>query len=361
MCKIFTIVNGSKVEKVNKLINLVARELQYHEQDGFGYTIQAERGIYGERTIDKNFKTMMDCSIVGAPFGLVTYNRFGSKSKCNGAMMFHGRTSTNSKSLINTHPINKHGWSLIHNGVVSNQGKDYTRITSNDTEHLVEYMATQGIKGVEENLTGYYAFTAIDDKGNLHVVKDSNASLYFTMCETLGSYIFATSKDMIIDVCKAMDWKYSVVEPLKDNMHLIFTNNELVHQEDIKQLGRTSYENQYASRSLGYNLSEGGPTDYDGWEYYRDEYRGTGSTIRDTGLKENITENESIELFLQEVNELADDSYVFKDYKGNDLTYEEFMQIPDEDKIYYTVIRSDGTVVDAFDYYNETLYHGEVG
>jgi predicted glutamine amidotransferase len=361
MCKIFTLTNATKIKKMNRFIEIVAAELQYHEQDGFGYSIQGEQGVYGERTTAKDFNTMMVNKALGVfPFLKNEYNRYGNKSKITGAAMFHGRTSTNKKDLINTHPIIKHGWNLIHNGVVSNTGKDYTRITSNDTEHLVEYMATLGIKGVEENLTGYYAFTAIDPSGQLHIVKDSAASLYFAEVMTIDSYVFATSKQMIIDVCKKMNWKHSVVESLKDNMYLVYNNNVLISQVDITPKGRTAYEDKWSNQSLGYNLGDKyDDYNYKTWDNHVDYTEGKGPELVPSipGPSDELDED-SIDLFLEEVNTYADSSYTFKDYACRDLTYSEFIALEDEEKICCTVIRSDGTVVDPDDYYTETLYQG---
>ena len=364
MCKIFTLTNGTKIKSWKKVTNLIARELQAYEQDGFGYSIQGDKGIFGERSIANTFRTSLDSPVLDFPFLKKSYNRYGTSGKCTGAAMFHGRTSTNDKTLLNTHPIIKHDWNLIHNGVVTNTGDKYSMLTSNDTEHLVHYMANHGITGVEKNLTGYYAFTAIDPQGRLHVVKDSTANLFFAEISTIDSFVFATKKELIEDICKEMKWKHSVIEELKDNTYLIYENNVLVSQTDIKPKGRTSYEDGFASRSLGRELNDYNYDTY-GSEYFeRPTVVKTPTDIIVRGKPAPVTdmdlETESMELFLEEMETLADHTYTFKSYQGYDLDINEFMLLDDEEKLNCIVIRPDGIVIDTLDYYNDKLYQGAI-
>ena len=215
-------------------------------------------------------------------------------------------------------------------------------------------MATQGLKGITENVTGYYAFTALDPHGDLHIVKDNCANLFFAEIETIESYVFATTKESILNVCKAMEWKHSVIEQLKDNHYLVYKDNELIKQEEFKPLGRTAYESSYAQASLGRSL---GPQDDDYYSGWNREYH-SPKLVKETGLTNGITENESIDLFLEEIRTMADASYVILDHRNNEIPLEDFLKMPDEDKIYYTVIREDGTIVDAFDYYHEQIWKG---
>ena len=186
---------ASKVKQQNKLINTAAKLLSEYEKHGFGYVAQGERGVFGERSLSPStFKTSFDVSDFEAPFVENKSNTFGVKTKFSGSVLFHGRTSTNDISLINTHPINKRGWSLIHNGVVSNHGPKYEMTTTNDTEHLVEYLSTVGVSGIEQHLSGYYAIAAIAPDGITHILRDDTATLFVARVDSIDSYIIATTE-----------------------------------------------------------------------------------------------------------------------------------------------------------------------
>lgn len=338
MCKIFTLTNASKVDKLNKLINVTSRYLLAEEKDGFGYSILTDKGMFGERTNSTNFSTSFDKRILSEPFIKQTYNRFGIKGKVTGPAMFHGRTSTNDKSLRNVHPINKHGWSLIHNGVVSNKGLPYDMITTNDTEHIIEHMATKGIESVEKCLSGYYAFTAIDKDGVLHIAKDDVANLYYAYIETIQSGVFATTSKLIESICKEMDWQHTVINELKDNVYLQFRNGEMIHNQTIKPLGWSYNESRHSSASLGKDLSFNTPR------------------LISEGPTEDLVGDDSIEAFLDEMYEKADDSYIFRNARDWDIDYKEFISLPDDEKLLCTVVRPDGTIADPYDYFTEKLY-----
>ncbi len=344
MCKVFTLTNTSKIKNIDKAVNTILSKLSDYERDGLGYTISGESGIYGERSVHVlEFNTSFKAPIHSMPFTTSVYNRFGLKSKPVGAGMFHGRTSTNHKNLLNTHPINKHGWSLIHNGVVTNHGPEHQMNTTNDTEHLVEYMGTKGIQSIEKHISGYYAFTALDPMGQLHVVKDSIANLYFARISTIDSFVFATTKALIKDICTEMKWKHSIIETMNDNQHLIFKGNDLVSMNSISPRGATMNETQYAEKSLGRKIDQ-----TEGW---------SGPSF---DLAKYSDDADSLNLFLQEVETQADRSYMFLDYQGNKMTLEEFQDLEQEEKIYCTVVRPDGTIVDPDDYHTDKLYQGSV-
>jgi len=340
MCKIITLTNLAKVKNLKKLADLACALVGESERDGYGYAIQGASGVFGERTLrPSDFDSSFKRPLFEPSFSVQHYNRFGTKSKAIGAGLFHGRTSTNDATLINTHPIQKHNWTLIHNGVVSNHGPDYAMITSNDTEHLIEYMATIGSRGIEDHLTGYYAFTAIDPSGRLHVVKDATARLYTAKVMTIDSIIFATKESHITDLCRDMKWTASISSEVIDNTHLIFENGELVHQASIAPRGRTQTETRFASRSLGYDLN-------DNWS----------APLYSTAKTSDYDVSE--QAFLDEMDQFGDSSYTIKDYLGSIISLEVFNRLSDDDKLNCTVIRADGTIVDQTDYQIERLYEG---
>lgn len=331
MCKMMIFTNLSKVKHINKLTETIAHLVGETEVDGYGYAIQGVTNTFGERTTlsPQMFKVQIDKPLFDVKWVRQHFNRFGVKEKAKGAGLFHGRTSTNMKGLINTHPIVKSDWTLVHNGVVSNQGPEYKMVTDNDTEHVLHYMSTVGISGVEKHLTGYYAFAAFDPEGRLHVVKDATASLYVAHIPKLNSLVFSTKMNHISEVCDEMDWEHSVVSEMVDNTYLIFKDNKIVHESTIAPRGRTHYEDSFASKSLGYELRS------DKYDYTEDELS-----------------------FLEEVKGHADHTYKIFDYRGSEVSWDEFILLEDDDKLMCTIVRPDGTVCDPANYNEEKLYEG---
>lgn len=342
MCKIFVMTNTDKVKHYKPMINTIAEHLQKAHLDGFGYAMVGPAGVFGERTTRDTFKTRLGTDSLKVSKSLIkeSYNEFGIESKPIGAGIFHGRTSTNFKGLNNTHPINKNGWSLIHNGVVNNMGPTYSQITSNDTEHIVEYLSTTGIKGVEKYVSGYYAVGAIDKDNNLHVIKDSTASLYVAYNSTLDCTVFGTTEELIEDVAKDMKWNIGPIDVVKDNIHMIFNKKgDLISHNIIEPLGWTARESAYSNKSLGHSLNS---KDNDYYEKYYDKY------------KEYEDEQDSLEQYRAEVSNPGA-GYKFWDWNHRELTLKEFQELDEVTKLDCLVIRPDGTVVDAEDYYTEKL------
>lgn len=408
MCKILMFTNFSKVRKQRSVVEYIAEELLRTESDGFGYAIQGEKGIYGERLSNEpNFKSRVYrnkkfISHDSVPFVESTQEKFGihKDNKAAGPAIFHGRTSTNSLGLKNTHPIQKNGWSLIHNGVVSNHGPEYKQRTDNDTEHLVHYMSTTGVKGIEDHITGYYAIGAISPSGDLHIVKDSTAWLYCAYVDGIDSWVFATTSDLIDDLCEKFDFKSTYAERVKDNTYLVFSGSTgtMVSNATIVPRGRTAYENSYMGTSMSY--AKGSTwTEYDEtrWANYQEktydqrvqEHANTqGGTVLDMTKTRTPEINNAVlptvqsethfprseadvskmtdeeimfpdaKLFFEEISQLADSSYTFFDYHDESITYETFMLLEPEEQLYCTVLREDGTIVCAEDYENKRLMTG---
>lgn len=258
MCKLFIMTNTAKIKNIVTASKTIHSHITKSERDGFGYMVVGEKGIFGERSIQKSFESRLFTkkSIINLPIVEPTTNTFGIVSKPIGAGVWHGRTSTNDLNIVNTHPIRVEGWYLSHNGVVSNKGPAYKMTTTNDTEHLAHYMANGGIAAVESNLSGYYAFGAIDPAGRLHVVRDDNATLYMGFSSVLDSYMIATTVDLLEGIAKEMGAKLSHIEKMADNMYSLWDGNSIALFQDIEPLGVQRYESQYASKSLAY-LGEG--------------------------------------------------------------------------------------------------------
>ena len=328
MCKILVLTNLKQVQDLPKLITETMRLLGRTEQDGVGYAVQTNQGVFGERSLDTDcFQYSLDKIQLDLSWATHSQNRFGIEHKNAAALsgIFHGRVSTNHCSLVNTHPLQKHGWTLIHNGVVTNCGKDYEMITTNDTEHLIEKLALEGIRGIERDISGYYAVAAYDDKKQLHIIRDSIAPLFVAFVDSIQSYIFSTTKENILELAKKMVWTHSLIAQMNDNLHLIFgENNNVLHEASIRPRGFSERETRHARLSLGRDMDANNP------QYTDDEMA-----------------------FLAEVTNNLDETYTIYDYSERRIALDEFQQLSDDEKLYCTVIRSDGTQVDSTDYYSE--------
>lgn len=352
MCKIMVLTNMTKVKSVPKLVNAISRAID-DERDGFGYAIQSETGLYGERTLKPDgFRYSMKRPVMNLPFTTKSYERFGQESKPSGAGIFHGRTSTNDASLLNTHPLQKHDWTLIHNGVVSDHGPKYVMRTTNDTEHVLERLATGGINAVAEHLTGYYAIAAFDPQGQLHMFRDNRAPLYFGHIESIDSYMVATTEESIADVCKAMQWKVSILEMLADNHYLVWRDNEIISQTTFKPRGATPVENRYADLSLR-------ETSGNTFTAKRDDYFTADQYFGETAFDlSEYTQSEI--LFLEEISTSVDSTYKILDYRGNSMDLEEFFSLNPDEQLTCTFVRPDGTVGDSSNFSTEVLFEGRV-
>ncbi len=259
MCQILALTNLKKIklgDKINEIGNILLRE----EKDGFGYAVQGKSGVFGEKTISGKFRSRIGkTDLVTLPIIKVNYSAFGSPSELIGPGLFHGRTSTNTVNLINTHPMQIDGWNLIHNGVVGDWGPKYDKKTQNDSEDLLRRLLDgigqeNPMLEIERYLQGYYAFAAIDADGRLHIGRDDLAPLCIAWSKKLETYIFGTNESLILKTSKVLGAKIGPIEEMEDNIYMIFNGNELVFQQKFKPLGYTSKQAQHSMSSLGRSL-----------------------------------------------------------------------------------------------------------
>lgn len=350
MCKIITLTNVSKLNRqdFNKLAHNSANLLGKTERDGFGFSVMTTDGIYSQRYV--NPSDVKPDLVLARSLGFTNpvMNQSGSfnyDTKLSGGAFFHGRVSTNTKSLINTHPVNKHGWSLIHNGVVTDHGPKYDMITSNDTEHCLERLVN-GIDQLEQHITGYYALAAFSPDNNLHIVRDNIATLSCAYIESIDSLIFATTSDLIKDTCSYMAWDYDSIQKVIDNVYLVFDQSgELLSQTTITPRGYDEYSMSMSELSLGSSFESNWKDDN---LFYLDQ-------------ENKLSGLENEQMFLDEITSSADHSYVYLNKKtGKTIDVEKFMFLNEKTMIeHYTVIRSDGTICCPVDYYSDKLYEGK--
>lgn len=344
MCKLFAVTNASKLKtsELEKMTRSVAKNMS-SERDGFGVMLKKQNGELVTRRFLKPSQATLKMPPKAYPFSKQRINGQGEMTQfCKAASVaFHGRTSTNSVGLINTHPISKHGMHLIHNGVVEDHGPKYQMLTSNDTEHMVERIHDGTF---EQVITGYYATIHYKDGDNMmRIIKDSTAMLYFVWSDQLDSFVFGTTESLITSVMKDMGFKHEPIQELQDNISLEFLGNKVMAQRTITPKGRSAYADSKSELSLGYSIDSKAPA-------YRE-------TAYDSALRNTLTDEE-LE-FLEEIETLADHTWTF--FCGKDsFTLDEFLDLADDEKLSCTVIRADGTILSMDDRFNGKLFDSAV-
>lgn len=261
MCLVLAMTNTKKLN-LSKCLNDIGNTLLAAEDDGFGYAIQGKNGVFGEKTIAKRFFTRLSrLNHVQLPIVKKKYMGFGSPSELTGPGIFHGRTSTNVISLIDTHPMQIDNWNLIHNGVVDDLGPFYEKKTENDSEDVLRRLIDgvgnpNPMADIEKYLQGYYAFAAIDPEGRLHVARDQYAPLCIAWSGVYETFIIATNPGLILKVNKILDAKIGPIDEIQDETYCIFNGNELIHCQDFDSLGYTMRQSQHATASLGRVLGD---------------------------------------------------------------------------------------------------------
>lgn len=339
MCKIVAFTNGSKIKTSG--VNAIGNILLKLERDGFGYAMQGVNGQFGEKCIADTFESRLKASnVIDLPIIQKRYEAFGTIGAVNGPAMFHGRTSTNVKGLKNCHPMQRDGWNLIHNGVVTDYGPKYDKTTSNDSEDVLKRLI-DGIDHVEQHLGGYYAFAAISPDGMLHICRDNLASLFVAWSPVLESYIIATTESLLEDVAKALKAKRGPIEAIEDDTYMIWQKNDLMKCQKIVTRGYTAAESAYSTASLGKVI--------DATETY---------SVTDDGLSidqkfSRMDDDESVYYAYKREVEAMDESYEIWD-QDNQITIAEFRKMDHISQESCTIIRPDGSWL-CVDYANDGL------
>ena len=323
MCKVVAFTNASKLD-VKKASEVIGNILLKIESDGFGYAVKGDQNTFGEKCIADRFTSRLKATnLVKLPIIETRQETFGVADKPTGPAIFHGRTSTNDKGLLNCHPMIRDGWHLIHNGVVNDSGPKYFKHTTNDSEDLLQRLIL-GIEHVERDLTGYYAFCALDPMGRLHVGRDSIATLFIAWSTSIQSHIIATTEDLIEEICETLKIKVGPIDKIKDNCYLIFDGNGLIHNQLIKPRGYDSRQAEWSHKSLGYEIHSVEK------QYLNDYFNDDGEAFEDR---------------MRELDNI-DDRYTIIDENGDLITAHEYHQLDEISKAQCIIEREDGTVIE---------------
>jgi predicted glutamine amidotransferase len=366
MCKIVAFTNTSKLDK--KAPASIGGIINKLERDGYGYAIQGSSGVFGEKSVFSSFKSRLQAkNVIDLPIVKPQHLVFGQVGTMSGPGVFHGRTSTNDKGLRNCHPMQRDGWNLIHNGVVTDGGPKYEKLTTNDSEDVLKRLI-DGVENVEKYLSGYYAFAAIAPDGRLHVARDSMATLFFAYSSDKETYVFATTESLLRSVAKELKLKVGPIEAMEDNTYCIFDGNQMLHMQAIKPLGYSQREAIHATASLGRTVGEKyGGSIYDateGWPEYTvgevngnnpESHRGKTRRAKNPVAATTSMDTDAYYVYKHEVDNM-DRSYSIMDASGNDVDLADFKLMSWREQESCTIVRPDGTILSPNDDEGELFY-----
>jgi predicted glutamine amidotransferase len=250
MCKLFAMTNVSDIKISEKLLYTIRNAVcKHNDKDGFGYVVNTIDGqIWGQkvvnpfkfRPLDTGKTTTQRLPIVS----VTSQESFGPVShKDNVSLMAHGRMSTNTININNTHPFLNDDVALCHNGVVSDPYKTVDKATLKtdcDTELLLRMWETGGVNDIQDNASGYYAVIVLDKLSQLHLIRDDRATLFIAWSDTAKSFLIATTVEIIEDIAKTMGWTIEAPESVLDNVYAVFSGNSVTYTGAIEPLGYLS-------------------------------------------------------------------------------------------------------------------------
>jgi predicted glutamine amidotransferase len=220
MCKI-AILTSHAANELRQTVLDVWAAMSKTERDGFGAAWLSPRGSLN---YIKSSSTQPGSSLPDF-FDGFTEGRF---SKSNGGpLLIHARTATCGVSAENTHPMLVGSTALIHNGVVSSERFHNTETTC-DSELLTHAFRHGGVKTLERDITGYYAFALLEalprQRWRLDVVRDSRAPLVGGILPN-GAYAFATNDAVLSSTGATHAGK------IRDNIHFRYEDGKHVLTE----------------------------------------------------------------------------------------------------------------------------------
>jgi predicted glutamine amidotransferase len=264
MCKILGFTNMKNIAMTSSLLKTISKHMIPSEKDGFGYSVMDKNGkVWGEKFSDVK---MIEMRIAGGtrelpdeinPIIQTYYTSWGDYKKSNNLFgIFHSRNGTSETSVENTHPFisDDNNIHLIHNGVVDERVKKVEKLckSSCDSEILLRTYETKGLDGIQNNVTGWYAFmTLLAATKELLIVKDDHANLYVTWLPRFESYMFCTTPEIIEKICKDREWRYTRIEPVKDLIAITFqpkvSKKQEYKHETIKKAEEKTESYSYSS------------------------------------------------------------------------------------------------------------------
>lgn len=351
MCKVFGVTETKNIKNHKKFTDTILKNISKYEGDGLGFEYISETGErFGQKgTGDALRFNIHRPQIPVNNFTDVEIERFGVfNNKTKGPAIFHGRTSTNDINLNNTHPLRSKGYSLIHNGVVTDHGPKYMRETTNDTEHLLNYIRQKdSLKKIQKNITGYYACLVLNPDNTMHIFLDNIAPLYTAWCSKLETWVFSTCADTLERIWTELGYINNLSEPykVKPNYSMVWNGNQLVSEAIIKPRGYGYKESKYASASLGRSLSRS--------DYKSNVSEKWGGNVIDVSSKSEMFQHEALTKaeidfaeYIRDHVYASPDRFSFVDETGKEYTKQEIDALTNRDLLDFSMVDREGHSID---------------
>jgi hypothetical protein len=268
MCKLlgFSVKTKLTQEKLNEVIK-TSKELLKDQKDGFGYALSGGdiEGITSLRLTNGSLLGYgYDEPEEWADITRQPYKAKGKLAPCT-AGIFHGRTSTNSVSIQNTHPFVNDDLALVHNGIVTYTGKTRKKKGTCDSEDIFNsFTMGGGWKELKKYYSGYAGLLLLRPDGVITIYKDETPSLY--VCKIAEGFVVGTSSFDTTSLAKLLDDAPNAPWMLKPNIATTCKDGKILSKKKVEPMERRSYKQDQLS--LGYSTDYG--TGYGGYKYKSD-------------------------------------------------------------------------------------------
>lgn len=266
MCKVLMVAGIKKQhrDKVQKILEVGAKVLSKHDEDGVGYAaITTEGKIYGEKWTNKEhafkihaqpkpeFSELFLDGLLGEaaewkgkPSSELVYGRHGHITPDaidhTVAVMLHARKATiGPKSVSNTHPFFEIGdaktedTAIIHNGGITNHEALTKKYSTCDSEVILhEYLKNfvnynpYGVEEVAKALRGEYTvgvLSSMYDKNMVTPILDifkHKKDLHVGYCPEIETAIFSTWDNHLEEIARETGFVIKNIVKVKDGLML---------------------------------------------------------------------------------------------------------------------------------------------
>lgn len=283
MCKVLAIagIKPDNAQKVWGFAQIMGQLMSKHNTDGLGYAaITSDGKLFGERWLtnseafsDKQYlKEREACdnelfetfgeALDGSrkEYKIGEYNNFGESGwDKTVAITLHTRMATSPRGLTNTHPFVADGVSLIHNGVIRNPENYGMKLSTCDSEAILQGYLQESvladvanIQKLADGLAGYYACAMLSntEAGPILDVFREGARLHSAYIKELGTWVISTDDDDIKAAAKYFGYTTGEVYRLHENKLLRINCN---NPKDITITPFKARSTTYQNYSQGRN------------------------------------------------------------------------------------------------------------
>jgi hypothetical protein len=203
MCKLYIASGPLTTRQVKLALEASNRAFRNSEKDGFGFMasngLQVSRGRYLNPSGFAGYMTRLPLFLSGPT---AEENRLPKNIT---ALVVHGRTSTNLKSLDNVHPFYYKSHYLAHNGMVNWSGpKEHAPRQTCDSDAFLHWLVDCGLSW-EMALhfwSGFGAMALYAPKTGILTVARDGAQLHIARRVKEKGWVFATDAKQLVTISK---------------------------------------------------------------------------------------------------------------------------------------------------------------